>query len=200
MKHIHQRPDSRTEREPPPTLARFVRRRGFTIVELLMLISILSVILGISVIQIQLLMRLDQDGRARTEQSTNWERLGRQLRRDVHEARSAERFVEDDLSGLRIAPGNASSGRTIEYRVEPPRIVRVEQIKGQPAIRETYVFPRMVDAQFDIRAERAWKIVSLTVTSSKTRNPESPPRTDEILAVLGRETVSASSATKGADR
>ena len=158
-------------------------RRGMTIIELLMLMSILAFVLGASIVQLQLLMKLGSDGRARAEGAASWDRLGAQFRLDLHDAASASPFAEKEETGLRITM-DESADRRIEYRTGRDRIVRTETSNGKVTARESYAIPRLQKASFEDRAEGRGHLVALVVTRSTVKVNDAPARVEEILAAV----------------
>jgi type II secretory pathway pseudopilin PulG len=76
------------------------RRRGYSLIECLVLITVMSLLIGLSAGTIQLLLKLDRAGRTASEEAVALARLARDFRDDAHEAapvdppgRSPDRIV-----------------------------------------------------------------------------------------------------------
>jgi prepilin-type N-terminal cleavage/methylation domain-containing protein len=172
-------------------------RRGITLIEMLMVITILAVVLGTTVVQLQLMLRLDQSGRARFEQAAARERLGRQLRLDIHDADSAEPVAENRRSGLRVQLHGTSSGQ-VEYWINAAEVVRIELKDAKPIRREVYSIPRLIAAHFENRTESGRRLIALVVSTSTAKARDAPPRIDEIVIAVGRDDGQAAPNPKGA--
>ena len=61
-------------------------RRGFSMIEILVLVTCVSIVLALAATTIQLMLRLYSDGQARLSSALVLDRLGRQLRADAHES------------------------------------------------------------------------------------------------------------------
>lgn len=146
--------------------ARIVRRlslrRGITIIETIVLMTGVAAMLGLCVIMLQLLMKLDGDSRARLETAGTLARLAEQFRHDVHGARTA-RLVEQpaQFSGLQIEPG---PDRAIAYQVKGEnKVVRVESSKGKVVRSESYDISRGGPIQFAFKEDGGRRFGVLTV-------------------------------------
>jgi prepilin-type N-terminal cleavage/methylation domain-containing protein len=108
-------------------------RRGFTLVELLVVIGGVAVTLGMCVALLHSLLRLDRAARLHLAETTAVGRLGRQFRQDVHAASRAK----EDASRLELAL-SAPDERIVEYEVRPGALLRVERKGDQVVRRESY--------------------------------------------------------------
>jgi hypothetical protein len=161
------------------------RRRGITIIETIVLMTGVAAMLGLCVIMLQLLMKLDGDSRARLETAGTLARLAEQFRHDVHGA-TAARLVEqpEKSSGLRIEPG---PDRAIAYQVKGEnKVVRVESGKGKVVRTESYQISRGGPIRFAFKEDGGRRFAILTVNRQSSKNRTDPPRLFEILALVGR--------------
>ncbi len=160
-------------------------RRGVTLIEMIVVMTGVAAMLGLTVLMLQLLLRLDGDSRARLDSASMLARLAEQFRRDVHGA-GAARLVEQPPrpAGLRIEPG---PDRAIEYQVKGQgRVIRVESIKGKVVRSESYEIARGGPIGLALRQEGGRRFATLTVDRQAAKNHTDPPRLFEILAQVGR--------------
>src|SRR5271166_3213533 len=73
-------------------------RRGITIIEVLIVVTGVTLMLGLCAISIQLLLRLNADGMSRYGAAVAIERLARQVRADAHASQTAQ-IPGDDKAG-----------------------------------------------------------------------------------------------------
>jgi len=170
---------------PIASRSRSPRRRGITLIEIIVLMTGVAAMLGLTVLMLQLLLKLDGDSRARLGAAGMLARLAEQFRRDVHGA-SAARLVEQPSrpAGLRIEPG---PDRTIEYQVKGQnKVIRVESIKGKLVRSESYEIARGGPIELALEQEGGRRFATLTVDRQASKNRTDPPRLFEILAQVGR--------------
>ncbi len=110
------------------------RRRGFSLIEMLVVITVGSVLLGVTVSVFHLLLRMEGTARQYVYQSAVTAQLVDQFRRDVH--RAVDAAAADDDWQLTF-----SAGHTIVYRLGPGELVRIERIDGADHHRETFILP-----------------------------------------------------------
>ena len=92
-----------------------------------------AAMLGLAVILLQLLMKLDADSRSRFDAANSLARLARQFRQDVHAAGSPGWTPKRAVLRLEAAPD-----RAIEYQLKgDDKVVRVETGKGTQVRRES---------------------------------------------------------------
>ncbi len=167
------------------TLQRSPNRRGISLIETIVLMTGVATMLGLTVLMLQLLLKLDGDSRARLDTAGVLSRLAEQFRRDVHGASKA-RLVESAPSpaGLRIEPG---PDRSIEYQVKGTnKLVRVESLKGKTVRNETYKIARGGAIQIGIKQDDGHRFATLTVDRQASKYATDPPRLFEIVAQVGK--------------
>ena len=148
-------------------------RRGISLIETVVLMTGVAAMLGLTVLMLQLLLKLDGDSRARFDSAGMLARLAEQFRRDVHGA-SAARLVEQPSRPalLRIEPG---PDRTIEYQVKgQSKILRVESMKGKPVRSESYEIARGGPIELALKQEGGRRFATLTVDRQGFNNPHGP--------------------------
>ncbi len=161
-------------------------RRGVTLIEVIVLMTGVAAMLGLTVLMLQLLLKLDGDSRSRLDSAGMLARLAEQFRRDVHGA-GAARLVElpSRPAWLRIEAG---PDRAIEYQVKgPSRVIRVESSKGKVVRSESYEIARGGPIELALKQEGRRRFATLTVDRQASRNRTDPPRLYEILALVGRD-------------
>lgn len=129
------------------------RRRGASLIEIVMIVGTMSVILGLCGTLLHLLMRLDHAGRGAMADAGTVGRLARQLRLDVRAADSAKVAASGkaEAGGLDLT----GSGRpAVSYRFEPGRVARVETEGQTVRRRESYVLAQLGTAAFHVDGGR----------------------------------------------
>jgi hypothetical protein len=185
--------------------ARFPRSRrphGITIIETIVLMTAVAAMIGLCVLLLQILMKLNAESRARLDGATALDRLARQFRRDVHEAGGA-RLLERPaakLAGLRLEPGPK---QVVEYQLmENGKIARVETRGENLVRREVYEIPRSSHgrARLELTEHDGKRFAELRVDRQASRSPTDPERPYEILALVGKNAsvLSDSTPRKGA--
>jgi hypothetical protein len=161
-------------------------RRGVTILETIVLMTGVAAMLGLAVILLQLLMKLDGDSRARFDAAASLARLARQFRQDIH-ATGSVRLIEPQAAKrpvLRIEP---APDRAIEYQVRgDDKVLRVEKNKGADVRRESFLVPRSGSIRLSIDDRDGRRFAALTVDRIAARNRTDPPRQYKILALVGK--------------
>src|SRR5437764_10648441 len=165
---------------------RRTRTRGKTLLEAVVIISIMALIVGLSATSLATLFRLRHLMTRDSEQATALTRLGTRLRLDIHEASAA---ALDDGCLLTLP-----DGRTIQYTFAAPSVVR--EVKRDAAVvhRDRFVLPRSATAEFSREGDASNTLVRLSIRpiEVKTRKTEMP-RTTTIEAVIGLNRVLAQS-------
>jgi hypothetical protein len=179
------------------------RRRGITMIEMVVLMTGVAAMLGLCTVLLQLFMKLDADSRARVQGASAAARLAEQFRLDVHSARSA-RLVDGAAGGkapvgLRLEPG---ADRTIDYQVKGIGIVqRVESRKGAPPHRERYEVPHTGPVKLLLEQEKSGPtFATLAMDREVAMDRTETPRAVEVTALVGKnmDRISAAGKTAGA--
>jgi prepilin-type N-terminal cleavage/methylation domain-containing protein len=174
-------------------------RRGYTLVEMIVAMTIGTVIVGISVGMLHLLLRTERMGRDRVPQTRILARLAEQFRNDVaaavrqtHDARQTEWWFT--LTGDRVA----------NYRLLPGAVQRHELLADKPVRQESYVLPSGCSARIVMEEAHTPAVVNLVImgatgaasASSKgtLAEPVAPEgmsqaagREMRVVAVLGKD-------------
>ncbi len=160
-------------------------RRGVTLIEVIVLMTGVAAMLGLTVLMLQLLLKLDGDSRARFDRAGMLARLAEQFRRDVHGA-AAARLVEEPSRPalLRI---EQEPGRAIDYQVKgQSKVVRVESFRGKPVRTESYEVAQGGPIELALKQEGGHRFATLIVDRQASRNRTDPSRLFEVLAQVGR--------------
>jgi hypothetical protein len=145
-----------------------------------------AAMLGLSVLMLQLLMRIDADSRSRLEAATSLSRLASRFRHDVHAAAKARKVEPPAVktSALRMEQG---PNRAIEYQAEGDgKIVRVETKDGKVLAHETYLLPRSGQVRMGLVEQDGHRFATLAVDRLVTKNRTDPVRQFEVLAQVGK--------------
>lgn len=134
-------------------------RRGFTLVEMLAVVSVSSVLLVIATSVVHRAMRLEHRWEDQADTNRTLTRLARDFRADVHRCRRAS-LNEDSL--VLAAP----AGGVTTYEITEAEIIRDFQAPAKDRQREFYRLPVGYQANFLVEAaEPTW--AELLVTQSE---------------------------------
>jgi prepilin-type N-terminal cleavage/methylation domain-containing protein len=157
-------------------------RRAYTLIEMIVAISVAATLTGIAMCLLLVMFRSEQNGRTQLAQAESLERLADQFRQDVHAAvaqpvvsRNNQHEWQFDLGENRIA----------QYQIAADVISRQQRVGSKDVQRESFRLPK--DSSVAIAVDRATSlaVVSLTIEpSDASLRPGHPFRID---AVLGRD-------------
>ena len=158
------------------------RPAGKSLIEVVVMISLLSIILGLSATSLASLFRLRYTITRDTEQARSIDRLAMRLRQDAHEAISASVADDCDLT--------FSEGKSIRYSFTTPRIVREvrEEKEGAEKIvhRDSFSVPRRSLVTFHREPLESGTLVRVVIQPENTRlPPRELPRSARIEAAVG---------------
>lgn len=157
-------------------------RRGYTLVEMLVVISVSTVLLGAAVSMLYVLLRAEHGGREHANRATIVARLADQFRTDIHAARRPIPGDGADKDQRRFA---LKDDAVLIYRALPGEVERREEIAGKLVRQESYALPAGSSAEIVVRTDPAPVMAGLVITL-----PGPAPVTDReirIDAVLGRD-------------
>jgi hypothetical protein len=163
-------------------------RRGITIIEVLIVVTAVTMMLGLCAVSIQLLMRLSGDGVSRYGAAVALERLSRQIRDDAHSSDSGQIDVDRKADGkpwsllLTLAPDHS-----VAYQSQEGAVVRTESAAGKVVRRESFALPASGAARFLLREEGPSRLVALVVTRGPGKSQTEPPRSLEVVAQIGKD-------------
>ncbi|HEV3121825.1 MAG TPA: prepilin-type N-terminal cleavage/methylation domain-containing protein [Isosphaeraceae bacterium] len=160
------------------------KRRGVTLVELLVVISVGSVMLGLCVGMIHVVLRLDRGGRAQVSDRMARARLAQCFRADVRAALRTEPATGRSQKLMLILPEE----RIVEYRIEPGRVLRVHTEAGTLKNQDAFPLPRQSEAHLELE-ERAGKTFAGLVVLNQERAALASAAAGEfrVQAVLGKD-------------
>ena len=130
-------------------------RRGITIIEVMIVVTGTTLLLGLCAVSIQLLMKLNADVQGRYAEAVALERLGGQLRTDAHASETAQLVAEEKEkatakpAGLRLT---LQAGHIVEFGRGDGGVVRTESRAGKTVRHERFTLARGADRA--VRASR----------------------------------------------
>ena len=159
---------------------------------MIVLMTGVAAMLGLCVVLLQLLMKLDADSRARLDgRDGALARLAEQFRLDVHAARSA-RLVDGPAGGTARSGCGSSPGadRTIDYQVKgDATVVRVENPAREPRSAVSVTRSRgAARSSSSLEQEKSGRsFASLAVDRVVAKNRTDPPRRCRGAGAGGQE-------------
>ncbi|MBN2580409.1 MAG: type II secretion system protein [Pirellulales bacterium] len=157
--------------------------RGFTLIEMLVIITIGSLLAGFAVVLLHGVLVAQKTAQQSQEHSTVFRRLADDFRRDVHAASESE--VGAAALTLRgFAP--PTGARRVRYEVHDHEILRVEDGENGAARRESYFLPKNHSATFRENAEPSARVIELVLTLPEKPSPKSWSASN-VEAVLGSD-------------
>ena len=124
-------------------------RRGYLLVEMLVVIGVSSALAAVAVGLLASLVRVERVGRRHFDQTNALLRLSKQFRRDVAAAEQAT-FSDADVRRSSELLLRMSADITVTYRAEPGRLLRLENEGPTTAAREMFTLPATAEARFDV--------------------------------------------------
>jgi prepilin-type N-terminal cleavage/methylation domain-containing protein len=156
-------------------------RRAFTLIEMIIAISVGAALTGIAVSLLLVLYRAEQNGRAHVAQAQSLQQLADQFRRDVHAA--ADVTVNGkEPQGWQF---DLTEKRVVQYTVGAEGISREERIESKDVRRESYVLPK--GSMAAVTVDRATNPPVVTLTIEPKDDSLRPGRTFRVEAVAGRD-------------
>lgn len=168
------------------------RRRGASLIELMLVIGGVTIVLGLCAGLLHALLRLDRSGRSAIHDTATVARLARRFRQDARAADAAKpREGKEVPAALEFT---TADGPNVTYRVEGKRLLREEAAGKTVQRRESYAVDRLGPVAFGVDAAR----VRLVLSRRPTR-PDAPGRPAvRVEATLGKD--KALSEPKGAKK
>ncbi len=165
-------------------LTRRARLAGYSLIETMVVMSAVSVALGLSALMIQLVLRMGAEAQTRITETVALEHQAERLRADAHAASGARiETAQASKSGRLILEG-VEPGRVVRYRAEPGAIVR-EALEGESVKnRESCSIGRGGLAHFEIRKLDDHAFAVLVVEPPRGKSVTPAPSL-EVLAALG---------------
>ena len=123
------------------------KRRGFTLVEIILVVAGASMIAATCGMLLHVLLRLDTVGRSHLNDASTVARLARQFREDVRTAGKADRTPEANQAPRLTL--TTSGAPTVIYQVENDRLLRLETLGDKVVRRESYSMARLGPVAFE---------------------------------------------------
>jgi prepilin-type N-terminal cleavage/methylation domain-containing protein len=143
-------------------------RRGFTLVELVVVMTAVAVILTATSVLMHFVLQMDTEVRQRTHTVATVGRLAEQFRRDVHQARGEAVLAGDHHAAELHLPG----GRIVKWRVdEQRRLIRTEQARGIADREDSFTLPQGTTAGLESQSQGAARVVTIRIESPDTGGP-----------------------------
>jgi prepilin-type N-terminal cleavage/methylation domain-containing protein len=166
-------------------------RRAVTLVEIMVVLSVASVVMGVAITMLHLLLRSERDHARAIRTTITLSRLTETFRADSHASETPTRVVSDaGAEGLILA---GASGREVAYSAKEHVIQRVESASGVEEHRDLFHFPPGSKIRFELEESPPIARVVIDVASPRPEsNPEQSSRgarrrTFSIEAVVGRD-------------
>ena len=172
-------------------------RSGFTLVEMLVVISVAAVMLGLSVSTIHLLLDAEHEAARSLRFNTSVARLAQAFRGDMHASRQVELPASE--AGQPIVLVASADGRQFRYELDAHLATRIETEAGKEVHREVYYFPPHSSLRFEHRSDQKGpdqKLVLLEIEMAAggrgsravpSAASDGPKRRYAIEAALGRD-------------
>ena len=159
------------------------RRSGKSLVELMVVITVMSTMLFVAFGAINLLLRNQTLGNEQKTHNLNLSRLSRDFRDDVHAAAKAE--VRDEIDGAPQCQLHLPDGRTVTYQADGARLTRIETKSEKTVRRDFYTLPEG-ETSYEHAAGSQLIAVTHRWTRSTTKEPDTP-RELRLEATLSRD-------------
>jgi len=135
------------------------RRSGKTLVEMLILISLTSLILGTVTTTLIALFKTDRQVRRDLEQQTTLARLSSRFRTDAHAAKSCQIGETCDLTW--------PDGRVVRYALAGQHLSREVHRNGAIEHRDAFVLADTAAVRFEQPAMQGGRLVRLSITAKE---------------------------------
>jgi Tfp pilus assembly protein PilV len=168
------------------------RRRGITILEVLIAATAVVLMMSLCAVSIQLLMKLNTDAQGRLSAAVNLERLAQRWRDDVHASERQHAAAGTQSAGnpaaihLIMAPDHV-----VDFKSGDGEIVRTESRAGKVIRHDAFALGRGAVGRFGLRDEGSHTLAVLTVVQSSGKSRMDPPRPLEVVALQGKDRVRA---------
>lgn len=164
-------------------------RQGFTLIELMVTMILVTAMTGVAVKLLATLMRSERNGVEHVTRLATVSRLSRQFRADVHAATELQLSADDPAQPLLRM--TCEDQRQIQYAVQPQGLLRTEQRPGQPMITKDLL--RLKNTRFKIVESAAPpRLLTLTIETpdvfaTDPQQPVGKSRELHIEAIVGRD-------------
>jgi len=159
-------------------------RRAFTLLEMIIAMTVGATMLGIAVCLLAALLRTDRVGQDRVASNAAIERLAEQFRRDVHAAQEPP-VAEKSIDGHTAWRLDLAERDSVWYVVDGPAIVREQWKQHATPRRESYALPK--GYSFAMTTNAVGKDISIISIAIAPIDPASPGRKLKVDAAFGRD-------------
>jgi len=164
------------------------RRRGLTLIELLVAMAGTSVILGMAVALVYTLLGADRAARQRMHVGESLARLAEQFRSDVHAAKAVAPVAP--AGAARPSPGwqlPLDGGRSVRYGLRQGKLIRSEHAGGKAVRQESFALPEgaTISIEQDVAGRPATVRLAIEPEGGPARKWRGPAI--HVDAVLGRD-------------
>ncbi|HEY2155926.1 MAG TPA: hypothetical protein VGH33_09875 [Isosphaeraceae bacterium] len=166
------------------------RRRGSSLLELLAVLAVATALLTIAAGLVFQMLKIGGSERSRVVAAANLERLGHDLRQDVHSATKL-----DDLGPGRLLLSQPE-GRAVEYTVHGRNVLRTVRRGDKVDRREEYGLPSATGLRFESLRDETRSLIAAVLIVDPAARPDRAAdpgyRDYRIEAVLGRDAQATS--------
>ena len=163
------------------------RRRGFFLIEMLVVITVGCTLTGCAVLLLYALRTHHDAGRTHLEYCRTINRLAEQFREDAHSMQKTA--AQDKATEIELLPAMDADGEditTVRYECLDDRIDR-SQLQGDKLVRlESYMLGPDKRCSISTRAERDATFVSIEILPKEQAEKIIPVLPQRIEALLGR--------------
>jgi type II secretory pathway pseudopilin PulG len=157
-------------------------RRGATLIEVMVMITVISVVMTGAATTLVALLRLERQARSDQSELQTLANLAARWRTDVHAAIAAS---ADDDCELTV-----TDGRTIRYSFAESRIAREVRLGETIVHRDAFVLPSRAQVEFTMADSHAGRLLRLsiapaTVSASPIGAPVRPAVLDAVINLHG---------------
>ncbi len=165
--------------KPARLTTRITQRRGFTLVEMLVVVTVFAFLLASVALAIGTLFRAQGELQNELAQASTASRLAAQLRADAHLASAAEVVQEGETTNVRLTLPSA----TINYATHPRRIIRTETQGDTETHREVFRLSEGTTTRWEISP--AFVTLTTSYRSPQLREGVALPREHRVEASIG---------------
>ena len=160
-----------------------MKRRAFTLVEMVTVVTIGSALMGVAVVMLTALLKNEGSSRRHLEYCNILNRLDGQFRADAHAAVRVAARQEGGAWELTLP----EPAKTLIYRCQPREITREERDGEKILRRESYALPEEVKSSIERKSEGALSTLILRVEPKPAIDVKIRYLAANIEAVLARD-------------
>lgn len=171
-----------------PSATRVSRTRAaVSLTELLVVMTVASVIVGLSGMMIHRLLAAEHEATRTARFATSVARLSRAFRADVHAARDVELREPNDAQPATLV-AQQGDGHEVRYELQAHRASRIETREGNQVHRDDFYFPPGSQLRFERGAEGSLVRLELELAGHRRDSKDDAPRRKlAIEAALARD-------------